>query len=115
MKSALKEKDLVQFVIQMLNANGIPAWRQNAGLLLVDENGKKRAVKLGSKGMSDIIGIIPPTGKFLAVEVKRSRKAKLTVHQEAFLEAVRRSGGVAAVIKDPEDVLKLLEELKCLQ
>jgi len=113
MKSALKEKDLVQFAIQILNARGIPAWRQNAGLLLVGEGGRKRAVKLGSKGMPDIIGIIPPAGRFLAVEVKRSKKAKLTIHQEAFLEAVRRSGGVAAVVKDPEDVLRLLEELEC--
>ena len=58
------------------------------------------------KGGADIIGITPG-GAFLAVEVK-TEKGRTTPEQDRFLEAVRKSGGIAGVARSPEEALQLL-------
>ena len=57
-------------------------------------------------GSSDYIGF-SSTGKFIAAELK-SDKGKATEQQVAFIEAVRRSGGIAGIVRDEEDALELL-------
>ena len=62
---------------------------------------------LGStKGVADIIGCF--RGRFLAIEVK-NQKGKLSEYQEAFLENVRRSGGIAFVARNVQDVIENLK------
>jgi hypothetical protein len=53
----------------------------------------------GARGVSDIIGALPNTGQFLAVEVKRPG-GRLTADQRAFLETVERAGGLAVCVFD---------------
>lgn len=113
MKAELKERDLIGLTLRLLNASGIPAWRQNAGLSLIQAGARRRVIRIGLKGMPDIIGIIPPQGRFLAVEVKSGR-ASLTPHQKAFLQAIGEAGGYCAVVREPRDVDRLLLELKKL-
>lgn len=75
-------------------------WSQNAGKVVVGEAKRKRAVKLGDEGMSDIIGITS-AGRFVAFEVK-SPTRPTTLAQRAFLAFVRKMRGVAAFYRyDP--------------
>ena len=58
------------------------------------------------RGSSDLIGITPD-GRFLAIEVK-TPNGKPTADQLAFIEAVRRAGGVAGICRSVLDALKLV-------
>lgn len=62
-----------------------------------------------SSGMSDIIGCVD--GKFVALEVKiPGRESTLTKLQTKFLEDIRKSGGIAAMITSPEQALDIVKE-----
>lgn len=58
-------------------------------------------------GSADLIGMLAPQGRFLALEVKRPGE-KPTREQELFLELVRKSGGVAAVVHSVEEALAVV-------
>ncbi len=86
------ERDLIKDVLIILDGVGIYAWRNNSGAA----GAGKGFVRFGLKGSADIIGLLPPSGKFLAIECK-ARRGKPTLAQEEFLERIRADGGVAAV------------------
>ena len=100
---------------------GVTAWRNNTGAMFGEHKGKRWAVRFGKKGLPDIIGwrsasVIPaetdgyafePWARFLAIEVKRPGKTA-TPEQAAFLESVRKAGGIAFVATCVEDVQKVL-------
>ena len=84
------EKEITQSIRTLLKTFGIFHWKVWQGL--------------GSqKGVSDIVGIYK--GKFFAIEVK-TKKGKLNVHQENFLEAVVMNGGIGFVARSGEDVFE---------
>lgn len=83
-------------------------WRNNSGLL---RNHTGQPVRFGYAGSSDIIGIVPRSGRLLAVECKRPG-GKTTEAQTGFLAAVQRAGGVAVVISDVADLARLLDRLE---
>ena len=90
-------------ILQYLAATGVVAWRMNTGAVSATYQGKPRFVRFGVKGMSDIIGLIPPSGRLLAVEVKRP-EGKPTPEQTQFLAAVVRAGGIAFLARSVKDV-----------
>lgn len=61
------------------------------------------------KGFSDLFGFVTMDGvaRFLALEVK-SQSGRTTEDQERFLAAVRAAGGLAAVVRSPEDALAVI-------
>ncbi len=61
------------------------------------------AVRLGPLGISDLIGW-GPGGRFAALEVKAAR-GRPTPEQLAFLELVRHSGGIGAVVRSVDEAL----------
>ena len=65
------------------------------------------AIKLAAPGVSDLIGWTEG-GRFVAIEVKASR-GRLTDEQAAFLELVRRSGGLAGVARSIADARAIIE------
>jgi len=75
---------------------GIPHWKIWQGAM-------------SFKGIADILGVLPPDGKFLAIEVKRPGR-KPTERQRQFLEQVEAAGGIALVAYSVEDVAKKLKE-----
>ena len=121
------ETQITRAILQYLGARGIAAWRVNSRVIdLPGKGGRQRPVRFGGmKGMSDIVGIVPsegPTvwrqihakattiwqqtqtvGRFLAIEVK-SAKGQPTPYQLAFLDLVRRHGGLAFVARSVDDV-----------
>ena len=71
------------------------AWRANAGAMKIGD----RYVKFGFVGQPDIMAVLKPSGRFLAVEVKRKGKLP-TAAQEEFLQSVLKAGGSAIWVTD---------------
>lgn len=65
-------------------------------------NGRERMIRLAHPGTADITGC-SKDGRFIAVECK-IKPNKPTELQEAYLEAIRRRGGIAIVAYDLTDV-----------
>jgi hypothetical protein len=98
-----RERDIQSAILALLHARGVVAWKAGAGAFRVGD----RYVKMGHRGVADIIGVLPPAGRLLAVEVKRSG-ATPTGEQHAFLFSVRQAGGLAFVAHSTDDVAKEL-------
>lgn len=68
-----------------------------------------RMVRFGlCVGSADLIGIAP-SGRFLACEIK-TKTGRASADQLNFIERVRQAGGIAGIVRSPEDAIKLLEE-----
>lgn len=95
---------------------GFRLFRNNSGALL-DKRGipvrfglanESKAMNLKLKS-SDLIGIYRKTGQFTAFECKepdwKYTGTEREVAQKAFIDLVLKDGGIAAFIKDPEELL----------
>lgn len=102
-RSSALESSIQRGCIALLRFRGILALRINSGSIKVD----KRLIRLAPAGTSDILAVLPPHGRLLAVEVK-TPTGRLTLAQRAFLDAVRESGGVALVVRDVADLDRAL-------
>lgn len=100
----MKETDILQLVRLRASQLGATVWRNNVGKLQ-DRNGRWVTYGL-CVGSSDIIGIF--NGRFVAIECKIPGKHP-TPEQAAFLSAVNKAGGIAAVITDPSQLDNLLK------
>jgi len=86
-------------------------WRQNVqGIPIHGKPGKYRPAPSGSRGVSDIIGILKPSGRMLAIEVK-SATGKLSTRQKAFLDQINADGGMAICARSVDDVLAALDNI----
>jgi hypothetical protein len=56
------------------------------------------------EGSSDLIGISPPSGRFVAVEAK-SGSGRLTKSQSNFINFILESGGIAFKATSPEEAV----------
>ena len=119
------ERYLRNAILQLLRAHGIAVWPTGVGAFPASYNGKQRFVRVGSRGMSDIIGclpiIAPPPGsyavtrdyvnavpgRFLAIEVKNPG-GKVSLEQTAFLQTVTRAGGIGFVARSCDEVVEKL-------
>lgn len=104
----LREADILRICLRWLQLQGVYCWRQNQGAARGVSHGKQRFFRFaGAAGISDLVGLLRPSGRFLAVEVKRPGRP-LTPEQEAFLATVRDSGGVALCVHNLEELQKAL-------
>jgi len=101
----------------MASKLGMIVWRNNTGALQ-DKNG--RLVRYGlCNGSSDMIGIktivVTPAmvgktiGVFSAIETKAPGK-KLRPEQAAFIEGVRRAGGIAGKAESEDEYARVIYE-----
>jgi hypothetical protein len=109
---APRETDLTKACLQLLALRGVLCWRQNSGAAVFGQGKARRFVQMtrGVKGISDILGILPPAGRFLAVECKRPGN-KPTADQQGFLDAITAAGGAALVVHDVAELAAALERL----
>lgn len=113
MKIVSPEADVLKSCLALLNFRNIPAWRNNVGC----SKSEGRFIRYGKVGSSDIIGILPATGRWLAVETKRPKSpgqsaGKLTEPQREFLDMIRDAGGVAICV---DDMVTLAEVISTLE
>jgi Holliday junction resolvase len=95
----VKESELQRMIVQVLRAHGMVAW--------LTHDSRHPPVQ---RGISDINAILPG-GRFLAIECKQEEYSKAHKErrevQDAWLDEVRRGGGVACVAQSLDDILAL--------
>jgi len=89
--------DLTRQIINFLFERRVFAWRaQSTGLFVQNTQSYRTSPK---KGVADILAVMPPTGRLLAVEVKIG-KDKISPEQAGFLINVESCGGLTFVAHD---------------
>ena len=85
-------------------------WRNNAGSALQDFGaGGMRPLRYGlCVGSSDLIGIVAPHGRLIALEVKTA-SGRVTREQQQFLNLVEKMGGVARVVRSVDDAVRAVD------
>lgn len=103
------EASLLRRVVAALRAHGCCVMRNTVGFHLY--MGRGITYGLG-KGSADLVCIVPPLGRWLCVEVKRSAGGEVSAEQEKWLADVRRYGAVSGVVRSVEEAVALLEEAR---
>lgn len=88
-----------------------------AGVLVMKHNIDRRSPFGGGLGLgvSDLICVVPPYGRFLGIEVKRpTTRTHTSKKQKAWLAVVRRFGGVTGVATSVEEAMALVAEARGL-
>lgn len=110
------ERELRNAILTLLRAHGVAAWPTGVGGFRGEHKGKRRFVQIGTKGMSDIVGIVPThpgirdryqVGRFLAIEVKNPG-GKVSPYQTAFLQTVVQAGGIGFIARSVDEVAEKL-------
>lgn len=80
-------------------------WRNNCGTAEHWNGRRVERVRYGlCEGSSDLVGVLAPSGRLLALEVKTAT-GRPTKEQLAFLALVRRMGGFAAVVRSVDEAM----------
>lgn len=108
-KPKVTEHQTQNAILQYLTVKKVFAWRNNTGAMPIDAPGGRRFIRFGAKGSPDIMAILPPNGRFLAIEVKGPRGV-LSDAQKEFLSAVQNRGGYTIVAKSVDDVERFFAE-----
>jgi hypothetical protein len=118
----MKSEADVQREIRLVLADlGVITWRNNSGVA-TDKTGRPVRFGLGNDSKqlndvcksSDIIGIIPPGGWFLAIEVKREDwigfdPSPRERAQQNFIRTIAERGGFGMFAKSADDVRRELK------
>ncbi len=100
---------LVREIRLELGQGDLILWPNNNGVATF-ENGAK--VKYGLvKGASDLVGLLAPSGRFVALEVKTG-DAVTTPEQALFLALVRRCGGFGAVVHSLDEARSAIQRAR---
>jgi hypothetical protein len=103
------EAALMKRVVNVLEMSGVCVLRNTVGFTLY----MGRGVTFGlGKGSADLVCIVPPLGRWLCLELKRTKGGKVTPEQEAWLAGVRKFGAVAGVVRSVDEALTLLAEAR---
>jgi hypothetical protein len=101
-RAATPESVVLRQCLAVLRLRGVLAWRNNTTGVWDAARGRFRTFT-GLKGVSDILGVLAPSGRLLAVETK-AEGGRLTPAQAAFLDAVRAAGGLSLVVRDSREL-----------
>lgn len=116
----ISEKDIERAILQWLNMMpNIFAWKNHTtGIYDTKKQTFRPLQNFAFRGISDIIGVISPTGRLIAIEVKTPETYKIylkqntrrATEQKAFLETVKKYGGVAGIATCIEDAQEIIKE-----
>lgn len=104
------ERKIEEGIRIAVSSAGILCWKHRIESCPHCGGRPKRGQGLGL-GCADLICVVPPFGRFLAIEVKRpsTRNAKRDEHQRQWMGVVRRHGGIAGVATNVEEAMALVE------
>lgn len=97
-------------IVNFLNIKGLFCWSNKNGATY-DPRTKAYRANSTLKGISDILGLTPKTGTFVAIEVK-TKTGRVSKEQKIFLEGIRQSGGIAFVARSIDDVIAQMHDLE---
>lgn len=89
----------------------IVLWRNNVGVAMHQPGqlAKPQRVTYGlCVGSSDLIGILKPSGRFVALEVKQPGE-KPTADQKLFADLVIKCGGFHRVVSSVDDAMRAID------
>lgn len=101
----MTERDLVQSIL--LEFGALPTlrlWRQNTGAARTRTGA---LVRFGQPGQADIMGVLAPGGRLIAVECKTAT-GRQSVEQRKWGEMVTKFGGLYLVARSIDDVRAVL-------
>lgn len=102
----MSESDLVQAILLEFGARpGLRIWRHNVGAAKTRTGA---VVKFGTRGQPDIMGIMAPSGKMIAIECKAGRGV-LSKEQRLWRAMFEAHGGLyieARSVADVEESLR---------
>ena len=107
-----KEKDIERAILDWLTMHhNWFVWKANTtGIFDPTKNVFRSLSGYCIRGVSDILGIMHPNGRMIAMEVKTpQRRNKVTAEQSYFLEQVKSFGGVAGVVTSIDDAILLMK------
>ena len=114
---AANETEIQQQIRLACSRGPVRLWRNNSGSLPDPRTGRHVQFGVGSPGGSDLIGYRKVTitpdmvgteiAVFAAVEVKTA-KGKATEQQKAFIEHIRKAGGLAGVARSVDEAKSIL-------
>lgn len=109
MRAAKLERDIQQEIrLASGQVPGLTIWRNSSGV--AERAG--RTLRYGlCRGSSDLIGVLAPSGRLVALECK-TEVGRLTEEQKLFLAHVRSRGGFATVVRSVSDFLEAMKRAK---
>lgn len=81
----------------------VRVWKNATGVAKIDD----RVIRFGLKGSADIIGILAPSGRFLAIECKVGRDSQRP-EQKNFQAMISLMGGLYILARSVDGVLVAL-------
>lgn len=102
----MTEATLLRFTINALKASGLLWWRVSNGASLYSKGKKTFFRKSPIAGFPDLAGLTPD-GQFWAMELKTA-KGTVRPDQERWIKNIKKSNGIAEVIRSPSDALKFI-------
>lgn len=80
---------------------GLVLWRNSTGVAQTED----RTIRYGlAVGSADLIGILAPAGRFVALEIK-TPTGRVSEEQRLFLALVQRQGGFGAVVRSVDEAV----------
>lgn len=109
------EAEVLDAVLDVLQAHRVTAWRMNVGVVKYDD----RVVKFGTPGFADVLAIPIVSGKFRGLPVSwcapvfievKSPTGRQSSEQKSFQRQVCDAGAEYWIVRSPEDLTGKLRE-----
>lgn len=109
------EREIQQEIREALGLEpGLLLWRNNVGSArhFDTKTHKESVVRYGlANGSADLVGLLAPTGRFFALEVKKPGEAP-TKEQAQWAALVRKFGGFCATVRSVEEARAAVERAR---
>jgi hypothetical protein len=97
--------ELVNAIAVALSREGVMIWKNATGMA---RSVTGALIRFGLPGSSDLFAVLPPNGRFLAIECKTGA-GKPKKNQDKFAAAIARHGGIYVVARSVQDALDAVE------
>ncbi len=104
------EAAVLRACLKLLTLRRVFHWRSN-NTGVYDPTRKVFRSFSGLRGVADVLCVLPPQGRLLALEMKAA-DGRQSKHQAAFQASVEAAGGIYAVVRSDLELERLLDELE---